>query len=466
MTCVFFMFFDLIVIFLRYFCNITEKSPNFMRKVILAVLMCAVVVGAGAKKKVKTAVFPDGTPVPAWFADTAKVSLEKLGKQFVVTEYGVKNDSSLLQTEALQAVIDRAAQEGGGVVVLPKGTFLSGALFFKQGTHLHLQEGARLKGSDRIRNFPIKDTRMEGQSIKYFSTLVNADGIDGFTISGKGTIDGNGYNYWEEFWIRREYNRQCTNLEALRPRLVYISNCKNVTVQDVRLVNSPFWTNHLYRCDHVRYLGCYIFSPTSGVKAPSSDAIDLDVCHDVLIKGCYMSVNDDAVVLKGGKGTWADKDSTNGPNSNIIIEDCTYGKVHGCLTLGSESLHDWNVILRRCHVTDASRVLWLKMRPDTPQHYEFVTVEDITGNCSSFLVVRPWTQFFKPEDREDMPLSTCNNIVMRNINMDCKNFFDVGPSDKYKLTDFTFENIKVRDQKKAFDASIIENCQVKNMVVE
>jgi hypothetical protein len=50
--------------------------------------------------------------------------------------------------------------------------------------------------------------------------------------------------------------------------------------------------------------------------------------------------------------------------------------------------------------------------------------------------------------------------------MDCKNFFDVGPSDKYKLTDFTFENIKVRDQKKAFDASIIENCQVKNMVVE
>ena len=419
-----------------------------------------------AKKKVKTALFPDGTPIPAWFSDTTRVDVTQLGKQYVVTDYGVSTDSTIVQTEALQAVIDRAAQEGGGVVVIPRGTFLSGSLFFRQGTHLHVAEGGRLKGSDRIRHFKILDTRMEGQSIKYFAALVNADGIDGFTISGKGTIDGNGYNYWEEFWIRREYNRQCTNLEAMRPRLTYISNCKNVTVQDVRLINSPFWTNHVYRSDHVRFLGCYIFSPTSWVKAPSSDAIDLDVCHDVLIHGCYMSVNDDAVVLKGGKGTWADKDPNNGPNYDIIIEDCVYGKVHGCLTLGSESLYDRNVVLRRCKVTDASRVLWLKMRPDTPQHYEYVTVENLEGSCGSFLVVRPWTQFFKPEDREDMPLSTCNNIVMRNINMDCNNFFDVGASDKYQLKDFTFENITVRDKKKAFDASVIEGCTVKNLVVE
>ena len=93
-------------------------------------------------------------------------------------------------------------------------------------------------------------------------------------------------------------------------------------------------------------------------------------------------------------------------------------------------------------------------------------MESIEGNCGSFLVVRPWTQFFKPEDREDMPLSTCNNIVMRNINMNCKNFFDVGKSDKYHLTDFVFENINVRDEKKAFDASLIDNCVVKNLVVE
>ena len=427
--------------------------------------MCAVVMIAGAKKKVKVAVFPDGTPIPEWFTNTEKVDVETLGKKYVVTDYGVKNDSNVIQTEQLQAVIDKAAEEGGGVVVIPQGTFLSGSLFFKPGTHLHVSEGGKLKGSDRIRNFKILDTRIEGQSIKYFAALVNADGVDGFTITGRGTIDGNGYNYWEEFWIRREYNRQCTNLEALRPRLTYISNSKNVTVQDVRLINSPFWTNHVYKSDHVRFLDCYIFSPTSGVKAPSSDAIDLDVCHDVLVKGCYMSVNDDAVVLKGGKGTWADKAPENGPNYNIIVEDCTYGKVHGCLTLGSESLHNRNIVLRRCKVTDASRVLWLKMRPDTPQHYEYVTVEDIEGNCSSFLVVRPWTQFFKPEDREDMPLSQCNNIYIKNIDMKTKNFFDVGTSDKYRLTDFFFENINVTDEKDAFDKAMIENATVKNVVI-
>ncbi len=449
------------------FVSLQKQIACLMKKLFFILMLCMAVETVEARKpKVKTPLFPDGTPIPAWFGDTSRVDVNLLGKRYALTDYGVKTDSNLVQTEAIQAVIDKAAAEGGGVVVVPKGTFLSGSLFFKQGTHLLVEEGARLKGSDRIRDFKILDSRMEGQSIKYFAALINADGVDGFTITGPGTIDGNGYNYWEEFWIRREYNPQCTNLEAMRPRLTFISNSQNVTVQDVKLINSPFWTNHVYKSHHVRFLGCYIFSPTTGVKAPSSDAIDLDVCHDVLVHGCYMSVNDDAVVLKGGKGTWADKDPNNGPNFNIIIEDCVYGRVHGCLTLGSESLYDKNVILRRCKITDASRVLWLKMRPDTPQHYEYVTVEDVVGDCGSFLVVRPWTQFYKPEGRDDMPLSTCNNIVMRNIDMNCNNFFDVGTSEKYRLRDFTFENCKVRDKKKAFDASLIENCVVKNVVIE
>jgi hypothetical protein len=99
-------------------------------------------------------------------------------------------------------------------------------------------------------------------------------------------------------------------------------------------------------------------------------------------------------------------------------------------------VHDRNVILRRCHVVNATRVLWLKMRPDTPQHYEYVTVEDMTGETGSFLVVRPWTQFFKPEKRDDMPLSRCNNIVMRDIQVDAETRFDVKTSDKYELVDF------------------------------
>ena len=436
---------------------------------LLVAFIIFITTGMAKKKNVQPDLWPDGTPISQWFKDTSRVDLSAL-KHYVVTDYGVDGYSTDVQTSKIQSVIDRASREGGGVVVIPRGTFISGSLFFKPGTHLKIEEGGELQGSTRIKHFPIVKTRMEGQTLNYYAAMVNADGVDGFTITGPGTINGNGQPYWEEFWIRRKYNKDCTNLEAMRPRNVYISNSKNVTVQDVKIINSPFWTNHLYRCENVRYLGCFIYAPTENVTpvdpkrgAPSSDAIDIDVCKNVLVHGCYMHVNDDAVVLKGGKGTWADKDENNGPNSNILIEDCVYGKVHGCLTLGSESLFDHNIILRRIHVKAATRVLWLKMRPDTPQHYEYVTVEDITGQCGSFLVVRPWTQFFKPENRDDMPLSQCNNITIRNIQMNTKNFFDVGTSDKYRLTDFTFENVNVQDEKHAFDSSLIENSKSINV---
>jgi hypothetical protein len=79
------------------------------------------------------------------------------------------------------------------------------------------------------------------------------------------------------------------------------------------------------------------------------------------------------------------------------------------------------------------------MRPDTPQHYEYITVEDITGRCDRFLYIYPWTQFFKAEKRDDMPLSRCNNIVMKNIQVETPIMLDVKTSDKYQLTDFFLE---------------------------
>lgn len=438
-----------------------------MKTSVLRLLLLYVIAGMPlGSLRAEKELWPDGTPIAEWFSNTKKIDIKALGRQYVITDYGAANDSTIMQTGKIQAVIDRAAAEGGGVIVIPRGTFLSGALFFKQNTHLCVTEGGTLKGSDRIADFPVLMTRIEGQTCKYFAALINADGIDGFTICGNGTINGNGHHYWREFWIRRQWNRDCTNKDAQRPRLTYLSNCTNATIQDVRLINSPFWTNHIYRCSHVRYLDCHIFAPTSGLKAPSSDAIDIDACTDVLISGCYMNVNDDAVVLKGGKGTFADKDSTNGPCERILIDRCHYGTVHGCLTLGSESVHDRNVIMRNSTTDNANRVIWFKMRPDTPQHYEYVKVENFTGHTGSFLVIRPWKQFFKLDDRPDMPLSRCHDIVLKNIRMQCRNFFDVGTSDKYDISDFLFENIEVTDQKKAFSEKTIRNTTVKNVVIK
>ena len=409
--------------------------------------------------------FPDGTPIEPWFSEYKPVDPAALGKQFVVTDYGVVRDSNLVQTAALQAVIDRAAGQGG-VVVIPEGVYLSGSLFFKPGTHLHIRKGGVLKGSDDISNFAIVDTRIEGQSLPYFAALVNADGVDGFTISGEGTINGNGERYWRSFWLRRKVIPKCTNMDELRPRLVYISNSRNVQLEGVTFKNSPFWTTHIYNSQYVRLLDLTIMAPSEPVKAPSSDGIDLDVCSNVHVKGCYLSVNDDVIALKGGRGPWADRDSTNGGNYNILIEDCRYGFCHSALTCGSESIHNRNIVLRRCHVDRANRLLWLKMRPDTPQNYEYILVEDITGNANSFLFVRPWTQFFDLKGRKDMPMSYSSHVTMRNIDLDCDTFFNVRQAeDQYKLSNFTFENLNVRAKNTDCDRSYVSGFEWKNVTV-
>lgn len=433
-----------------------------MKKLLLALFLCTQMAPLLFAKDV----FPDGTPIPDWFRQNNSVDIKTLGKIYRITDFGVVNDSTIVQTEKIQAVIDRTADAGGGVVVIPKGTYLSGSLFFKTKTHLYLEKDAVLKGSDDISNFPVLPTRIEGQSINYFAALVNADNLKGFTISGEGTINGNGLRYWKSFWLRRKVNPNCTNIEELRPRLVYISNSKNVRLTGIKLINSPFWTTHFYKCENVKLSNLHIFSPHEPVKAPSTDAVDIDACTNVHIKNCYFSVNDDAIALKGGKGPLADEDKNNGGNRNIIIEDCTYGFCHSALTFGSESIHNRNVILRRCNLSNAKRLLWLKMRPDTPQNYEYVLVEDIKGDAQSFLYVKPWTQFFDMRGQTRKTHSYSSNVTMRNITLKCEAFFDVVKSDQYDLSKFTFENLDIQAATKPdIPAGYISNFVLKNVKV-
>lgn len=431
-------------------------------------LAAALIAALALQSNVQAAkdVFPDGTPVSGWFHNTDTKPLSSLGRQYVVTEFGVSTDSTVVQTDLLQKVIDTAAKDGGGVVVIPKGTFLTGSLFFKPGTHLYLADGAVLKGSDDISNFKIIDTRLEGQSIKYFAALVNAIGVDGFTISGNGTINGNGLRYWRSFWLRRKVNPQCTNLEELRPRLVYIAESRDIELSGVRLENSPFWTTHLYRCENAKLIGLNIFAPASPVKAPSSDAVDMDVCRNVLISGCNVSVNDDAFVFKGGKGPDAEKDKCNGMNEFIIVENCHFGFCHSAMTLGSESLHTRNVIFRNCTVDGARRLLWLKMRPDTRQKYEYITVSGIKGNAKALLYVKPWTQFFDLKGGNKYLMSYGEHVSMTDIEMNCQTVFDIQRADdQYELKDFSFKNINVKTEKTGVLREAVQNCTVKNVKI-
>ena len=407
--------------------------------------------------------FPDGSAIDSWFTQKPARQSDNI---YVITDHGVKKGSESLQTEAIQEVIDLAAANGGGTVVIPEGTFHSGSLFFKPGTSLHLDKGAELRGSDDISDFAIIDTRLEGQCLKYFAALVNAIGVDGFSITGKGKINGNGLRYWKSFWLRRTVNPQCTNLEELRPRLVYIANSNDVLIEGVRLENSPFWTTHLYKCERVRIYDADIFAPAAPVRAPSSDAIDIDACSYIHVKDCRISVNDDAIALKGGKGPWADQSQDNGANTRIIIENCHFGFCHSAVTCGSESIHNRNIIFRNSTVDKADRLLWLKMRPDTPQNYEYITVEDITGNVGSFIYVKPWTQFFDLKGRKDTPMSYASHITMKDITLACKTFFNViSAPDQYLLKNFIFENLDIKAEHGNYDRTAIDNFVTNNVSV-
>ena len=388
--------------------------------------------------------FPDGTPVDEWFYDTHVPSLRELGRQYVLTQHNILDDGKV-HTAEIQHLIDTVAEDGGGVIVVPAGTYLTGSLFFRQGVNLYVTEGGMLKGSDDISDYVVCETRIEGETCQYFAALINADGLDGFTMCGPGTIDGNGLKAWKAFWLRRSWNPKCTNKDEQRPRLVYISNCTNVIVADLHLQNSHFWTNHIYRSNHVKYLNCKIFAPASPVKAPSTDAIDIDACR---------------------KGPWADTAPENGSNERVIIEDCTYGFCHGCLTCGSESIHNRNIILRRITVSSGSNLLWLKLRPDTPQHYEYITVEDINGSVKNFININPWTQFYDLKGRQDKPLSVAEHITMRNCSCHCQKYFHVTPrEDQYRLSDFTFENLHIITNENNFSPDSIQNMTVNNVCV-
>jgi len=389
-------------------------------------------------------------------------------QEYIVTKFGVGNDSTKLSTKAIQKAIDKAALAGGGVIVIPKGTYLTGALFFKPKTKLRLAEGARLKGSDNISDYPLIPSRMEGRSLNYYAALINAYKVDNFSITGPGTIDGNGLRYWKKFWAYRDslkqLNQVATNLDVHRPRLVFIWASNNVHIKNVKLRNSGFWTTHLYQCNNALIEGCDIRSPHNPVPAPSTDGIDIDVCKKVTVRNCFISVNDDAIAIKGGKGPDAHKLPVNGPVEDILIEDCTFGEAHSTLTIGSESIIARNITMRNCHVENNCPVLKLKMRPDTYQAFENISIENISGRCGSLINVNPWKQFFDMNGSSERPFGTIRNIRVSNINVKCSKLGDMEGNPSDVISNVVFKDIKASAEKAIF-ANKYPGVKMENVLV-
>ena len=383
-----------------------------MKFLITLLLLC----GLAAPTAQGREYWPDGSVIDGWFSRTPSV---KKGRTFSILDYGAVPDSTVLQTEAIQRAIDAAAVRGGTVVV-PRGVYLSGALFFKPRTRLLLEAGAVLKGSSSDADYPDVPVHIEGVLQPYVAALVNADGVDGFSITGEGVLDGGGRPYWEAFWQRRRENPSCTNLEVRRPRMVSVSGAKNITLRGITLRNAGFWNIHLYKCARVCLDGVTVYAPMGPLRAPSTDGVDIDACSDVHITGCNLSCGDDIIAVKGGKGPWADTEPQNGVNARILVENCVFGPGSAVITFGSECIGARNVIVRNSKAGGTDRLLWLKMRPDTPQHYAYITVEGIEGEVGRVLYIKPWTQFFDLKGRKDIPMSYASHVAVRGCNLKCR----------------------------------------------
>lgn len=376
-----------------------------------------------------------------------------VARDFAATDFGAVANDATLDTAAIQRAIDEAAAAGGGRVVLTGGTFRSGALFLRQGVEFHVAAGATLLGSNNIADYPRAPTRIEGKRQEWRVALLNAANLTGVRLSGSGVVDGNGVLFWAAFWQRRKENPKCTNLEVERPRLMFLDSCRDVRIEGLTFRDSGFWNLHLYRCRDVVIDGLTIKAPDSGpIRAPSSDGIDLDSCRDVVVRRTNISVGDDCIALKGTKGPHADQDVDSPPVENILIEDCTFGEGAGLVTCGSEATLVRNVTVRRCKLTAANNVLSLKLRPDTPQRYEDILVEDIEVNVpvgGRLLRVQPWSQFFDLGG-ESPPRSHVKNVTVRNVRGTIGSVGTLLTHPTATIESFTLENIEL----KATDAKL------------
>lgn len=388
-------------------------------------------------------------------------------KRYNIATHGAVGNGTVLNTKAIQRVIDECAQAGGGTIVIPKGVFLSGAIFLKPGVDMELQEDGVLKGSTNIEDYPKISTRIEGHFEPWRAALLNGDKVDNLRISGKGTLDGSGEPFWKLFYSRRSANPKTTNLNVERPRLVFIQNSHDVKISGINFTNSAFWNLHLYRNQDVVVDNCRFRAPSGTVPnnhAPSSDGIDVDSSQDITISNCFFSVGDDDIALKGSKGPFALDDKDSPPVERIRIFNCIFEAGGGVVTCGSEATIVRDVNVEHC-TARGTNVLRLKLRPDTPQQYENITLNDIIMEGSATLLsVAPWTQYFDLKGQAP-PKSLIRNISITNIKGSGNSLGAIKGNPDTDFGSFTIKNVDLQLRNTNFIHPNFDGLKLENVVV-
>lgn len=260
------------------------------------------------------------------------VCLQTNARDFVITDFGAKSDTTVLSTAAIQTAIDCCANEGGRVVV-PAGDFKTGTIVLRSNVNLHLESGATLYGSTDLRDYRrMKSSYISLRTHTPTIQLIYADSVENVVIDGYGTIDGRGRGFKKLSW----------NDEGItRPHLLRFIQSRDIVVKDISLRNSGCWMQHYLACDRVRIDGIKVTNRNNY----NNDALDLDGCHDVIVRGVIADSDDDGITLKSTSPRLCE---------DIVIENCIVSSHCNAVKLGTETNGGFRNILIRGNVVKPS----------------------------------------------------------------------------------------------------------------
>lgn len=354
---------------------------------------------------------------------------------YLITEYGAVADGKTLNTNAIQTAIDQCMADGGGTVVIPEGSFLSGAVFLKQGVNLHIEKGGVLKGTVNPDDYPQVLTRWEGIECEWTSAFINVIDRSGFKLTGEGTVDGSGDQWMEK------YPRGSKKLKVGRPRLIAIQNCSDVLVSEITLKNQACWGLFILYSNHVIAENLTIRAEHNII---SSDGIDIDSSKDIYISGCDIDVNDDCISIKSGKDE--DGRRVNRPAEEILIEKCRFRYGHGGVAMGSEmSGGIRNVEIRNC-IMEANNwaPIRFKSQPSRGGVVENITYRDLKlqDTQKAFEFNMEW-RMRPPIKPPSDPLPIVRNINIINVTGTVQTVGDMHGLKDSPIENVTFTNCEI-----------------------
>lgn len=303
---------------------------------------------------------------------------------FNVRDYGAKGDGRTLDTVALNAAVDACVAAGGGTVYVPPGRYLTGTVTLKSHVTLDLDAGATLLGSEEPKDYPSTPS-VWGDGGQMMAPLIYAVDAQNVTITGRGTIDGQGAIWWRRVRLNQPWKfppgpqtaadrAEAAKLSRGRPHLIRPVRCTDFVLENVTLRNSAEWTVHPMLCDRVRIDGVTILSPAT--MAHNTDGIDPESCRNVQILNCRISTGDDCVTLKSGKDELGRRMGR--PDEDITIANCVMNHGHGGVTIGSEmSGGVRNVVVTNCVFQDTDVGIRLKSQRGRGGVVEGLSVSNI-----------------------------------------------------------------------------------------